>query len=145
MLSTTYLAFAKLQFIPRYISWVNSDIHTVWTSKYVTFCSLRQGQTEFWHCLRQVSSCMLALLPLRKSFNPNWHELKVAFSQKGLMRLSFLQTVKPNYFPELKGDTAKQALKHICQCFFNFWVIFLKLSANASFFNAVWTVQSDLT
>ena len=28
--------------------------------------------------------------------------LKVAFSQKGLMRLSFLQTGKPNYFPELK-------------------------------------------
>ena len=29
-------------------------------------------------------------------------QLKVAFSQKGLMRLSFLQTSKPNYFPELK-------------------------------------------
>ena len=28
--------------------------------------------------------------------------IKVAFSQKGLMRLSFLQTVKPNYFPELE-------------------------------------------
>ena len=28
--------------------------------------------------------------------------LKVAFSQKGLMRLSFLQTDKPNYFPELE-------------------------------------------
>ena len=28
--------------------------------------------------------------------------LKVAFSQKGLMRLSFLQTSEPNYFPELK-------------------------------------------
>ena len=30
------------------------------------------------------------------------NSLKVAFSQKGLMRLSFLQTGKPNYFPELK-------------------------------------------
>ena len=29
-------------------------------------------------------------------------QLKVAFSQKGLMCLSFLQTGKPNYFPELK-------------------------------------------
>ena len=28
--------------------------------------------------------------------------VKVAFSQKVLMRLSFLQTDKPNYFPELK-------------------------------------------
>ena len=28
--------------------------------------------------------------------------LKVAFSQKGLMRLSFLQTDEPNYFPELE-------------------------------------------
>ena len=28
--------------------------------------------------------------------------LKVGFSQKGLMRLSFLQTGKPNHFPELK-------------------------------------------
>ena len=28
--------------------------------------------------------------------------LKVAFIQKGLMRLSFLQTDKPNYFPELE-------------------------------------------
>ena len=28
--------------------------------------------------------------------------VKVAFSQKGLMRLSFLQTDKPNYFPELE-------------------------------------------
>ena len=28
--------------------------------------------------------------------------LKVAFSQKRLMRLSFLQTDEPNYFPELK-------------------------------------------
>ena len=28
--------------------------------------------------------------------------VKVAFSQKGLMHLSFLQTGKPNYFPELK-------------------------------------------
>ena len=28
--------------------------------------------------------------------------LKVAFSQKGLMRLSFLQTGKLNYFPELE-------------------------------------------
>ena len=28
--------------------------------------------------------------------------LKVALSQKGLMRLSFLRTGKPNYFPELK-------------------------------------------
>ena len=27
--------------------------------------------------------------------------IKVAFSQKGLMRLSFLQTDEPNYFPEL--------------------------------------------
>ena len=29
-------------------------------------------------------------------------ELKVAFIQKGLMRLSFLQTDEPNYFPELE-------------------------------------------
>ena len=36
-----------------------------------------------------------------------------------------------------KGDTGKQALKHICQRFFNFQPIFLKLSANASFFEAV--------
>ena len=28
--------------------------------------------------------------------------VKVAFSQKGLMRSSFLQTDEPNYFPELK-------------------------------------------
>ena len=28
--------------------------------------------------------------------------LKVAFSQKGLMRLSFLQIDEPNYFPELE-------------------------------------------
>ena len=28
--------------------------------------------------------------------------LKVAFSQKGLRRLSFLQTDEPNYFPELE-------------------------------------------
>ena len=28
--------------------------------------------------------------------------LKVAFIQKGLMRLSFLQTDEPNYFPELE-------------------------------------------
>ena len=28
--------------------------------------------------------------------------LKVPFSQKGLMRLSFLQTGKPIYFPEVK-------------------------------------------
>ena len=28
--------------------------------------------------------------------------IKVAFFQKGLMRLSFLQTGKPDYFPELK-------------------------------------------
>ena len=28
--------------------------------------------------------------------------LKVAFSQKGLMRLPFLQADKPNYFPELE-------------------------------------------
>ena len=28
--------------------------------------------------------------------------LKVAFSQKGLMGLSFLQTDEPNYFPKLK-------------------------------------------
>ena len=30
------------------------------------------------------------------------YKLKVAFIQKGLMRLSFLQTGKPHYFPELK-------------------------------------------
>ena len=30
------------------------------------------------------------------------YHLKVAFSQKGLMRSSFLQTDKPNYFPELE-------------------------------------------
>ena len=30
--------------------------------------------------------------------------LKVAFIQKGLMPLSFLQTDKPNYFPELEFD-----------------------------------------
>ena len=45
----------------------------------------------------------------------------------------------------VKGDTGKQALKHICQRFFNFQPIFLKLSANASFFKAFLTVQSDLT
>ena len=28
--------------------------------------------------------------------------LKVAFSQKGQMRLSFVQTIKLNYFPELE-------------------------------------------
>jgi hypothetical protein len=28
--------------------------------------------------------------------------LKVAFTQKGLMRLSFLQTDEPDYFPELE-------------------------------------------
>ena len=28
--------------------------------------------------------------------------LKVAFSQKGLVHLSFLQTDNPNYFPELE-------------------------------------------
>ena len=47
----------------------------------------------------------------------------------------------------MKGDTGKQALKHICQRFFNFQPIFLKLSANASFF---WgglnrAIRSDLT
>ena len=31
----------------------------------------------------------------------SWHILKAAFSQKGLMHLSFLQTDEPNYFPEL--------------------------------------------
>ena len=41
-----------------------------------------------------------------------WHQLlkfceqqfslKVAFSQKGLMRSSFLQTDEPDYFPELE-------------------------------------------
>ena len=50
-------------------------------------------------------------------------------------------------FQVLKGDTGKQALKHICQRFFNFQPIFLKLSANASFF---WgslnrAIRSDLT
>ena len=30
------------------------------------------------------------------------YSIKVAFSQKGLMRLSFLQAGKPNYFPEPK-------------------------------------------
>ena len=29
-------------------------------------------------------------------------QVKVAFIQKGLMDLSFLQTNEPNYFPELK-------------------------------------------
>ena len=31
-----------------------------------------------------------------------WALLKVNFSKKGLMHLSFLQTGKPNHFPELK-------------------------------------------
>ena len=31
-----------------------------------------------------------------------WLLLKVAFSQKGLICLSFLQTDEPNYFPELE-------------------------------------------
>ena len=39
--------------------------------------------------------------------------LKVAFPQKGLMRLSFLQTGKPDYFPELK-----------------FWIFFLQNGSN---------------
>ena len=32
----------------------------------------------------------------------SWIGLRVAFSQKRLMRLSFLQTDEPNYFPELE-------------------------------------------
>ena len=45
----------------------------------------------------------------------------------------------------LKGDTSKQALKHICQRLFNFWPITLKFLANASFFrrfewrNQIWS------
>ena len=34
--------------------------------------------------------------------NDSVQHLKVAFIQKGLMRLSFLQTDEPNYFPELE-------------------------------------------
>ena len=39
-------------------------------------------------------------------------------------------------FFSLKGDTGKQALKLICQHFFNFRKIILKFSANASFLKA---------
>ena len=40
---------------------------------------------------------------LKRAVNPNLPTLlKVVFIQKGLMRLSFLQTDKPNYFPELE-------------------------------------------
>ena len=35
------------------------------------------------------------------AFSYTVHSYKVVFIQKGLMRLSFLQTDKPNYFPEL--------------------------------------------
>ena len=43
-----------------------------------------------------------------------------------------------NFGPRLlKGDTGKQALKLICQRFFNFQPIILKFSTNASFFETV--------
>ena len=38
----------------------------------------------------------------------------------------------------LKGETGKQAIKLICQRFFNFQPIILKFSANASFNKAIW-------
>ena len=47
------------------------------------------------------------------------------------------QWEKLNRFHYLKGDTDKQALKLICQRFFNIQPIILKFAANASFFKAV--------
>ena len=41
------------------------------------------------------------------------------------------------FLENLKGDTGKQALKHICQRFFNFQPNLLKFSGNASLFKAV--------
>jgi len=37
-----------------------------------------------------------------KNLKIAWTQLKVAFSQKGMMRSSFLQTDEPNHFPELE-------------------------------------------
>ena len=39
---------------------------------------------------------------LRNSYVQNRVMLEVAFIQKGLICLSFLQSEKPNYFPELE-------------------------------------------
>ena len=53
--------------------------------------------------------------------------LKVSFSQKGLMHLSFLQTGKPNYFPELKfwilfpSKWLKSCQKRTLSCSNAFW------------------------
>ena len=68
----------------------------------------------------QLSNTYWALTPMSEAASINGHSgeilkilpikfallsltaLKVAFSQKGLMRSLFFQTDKPNYFPELE-------------------------------------------
>ena len=48
--------------------------------------------------------CVLCVLQIEGDINRLYFRycVKVAFSQKGLRRLSFLQTDEPNYFPELQ-------------------------------------------
>ena len=54
--------------------------------------------TSYMQCVPlQFEVYWCIVIPLK-----NRRVLKVAFSQKGLMRSSFLQTDKPNYFPELE-------------------------------------------
>ena len=54
--------------------------------------------TSYMQCVPlQFEVYWCIVIPLK-----NRSVLKVAFSQKGLMRYSFLQTDKPNYFPELE-------------------------------------------
>ena len=54
-----------------------------------------------------------------------------------VVRSENIVEISPVLIELLKGDTAKQALKLICQRFFNFCLILMKLAANASFAQAV--------
>ena len=66
----------------------------------VVFCSMYRF---LCHCHIWINQkwikCLVKLHRWQNRFRECKAQLKVAFSQKGLMPLSFLQTGKPNYFP----------------------------------------------
>ena len=68
-----------------------------WVESY--FCPKK---IQVWVCLEWFSCATGDFLLVGQKWTKKELSLKVAFSQKVLMCLSFLQTDKPNYFPELK-------------------------------------------
>ena len=70
--------------------------------------------------------------------------VKVAFSQKGLMRSSFLQTDKPNYFPELDFWFFLFHSKWLKSCQIRTWSCsnaFLSIQSSfISLFEMIWAI-----